>query len=296
MDLRRSTRRHGLGGDHNDAGNAAMDTHYSGAAAPSMPQAGSVALPPVFPHKKQLEPQRRLPHLSVCEGDTRHEIEEGTGLPARFAFLGKVAPYPAEDQASYVIDGKPDKGTSFEEAFVDDLSSGFLVVPAFPPLPQKTRKTQAAADSLEMIRDQHQLKEAVDMILRMSRDNYEELCELEKQSGADAASAATSYDEQLRSQQRRSEEGGTSVPHNLFSDAVVKSRFCRSTDGAWIGGAVPKPDMKKGVPLTRSGLTYGVDMRYPTADSELPETVEPLGWNPEPRIPKFPNLGANSLR
>jgi hypothetical protein len=252
----RSTRR--CPGGHDNAENSIIAAHHSSASAPSMPQAGSVApagLPP------QMQPERRLPRLPICEG---HEAEkpDGDTRPARFACLGEVAPYPAVEEASYVIESKPDRpgATSFERAFVDENSSGFMVVKAFPPPPQAA----ASADTsrLEMIHDRHQLKEAVDEIQDMASENWNS-----DDPGA-AAISADIYDEQLRG----SEEGGTSIPLDLFSDIVVKSGFCRSTDGAWTGAAAAKPDMKKGVSLTRSGLTYGVDMRHPTEKSELPET------------------------
>ena len=249
----RSTRR--CPGGHDNAENF-IAAHHSSVAAPSMPQAGSVA-PAVLPLKMQ--PERRLPRLPVCEG---HEQEkpDGDTRPARFAFLGEVAPYPAVEEASYVIEGKPDRpgDTSFERAFVDENSSGFMVVQAFPPPPQAAQAQAADTNSLEMIHDRHQLKEAVDEIQGMALENF-------NSDDPGAAVSADVYDEQLRG----SEEGGTSVPLDLFSDIVVKSGFCRSTDGAWTGGAAAKPDMKKGVSLTRSGLTYGVDMRHPTDKSEL---------------------------
>jgi len=206
----------------------------------------------------------RYPRLKIDMGHPKHETEEGVeGKPAaRFAELGFVAPYPPNEDASYDIHAKPDDSDdspdsdNFERSFVDPSSHGFMCVQA---LPRADTVSSSSSSESDTIRDKTELKQVVEGIIEIADQN-----EKAAPAGDDSKSYEATLDERLRG----SKHGGVALPLNLFTAVLVESGFCRSTDGAWLGQASTKPDIKRGVRLTRSRLTYGVGMRHPTAESK----------------------------
>jgi hypothetical protein len=149
-----------------------------------------------------------------------------------------------------------------------------MCVQAFPRA--DTASSSSSSPESDTIRDKTELKQVVEGIIEIANQN---------ETNAPAADSEDSklYEATLDQQLRGSKHGGVALPLNLFTAVLVESGFCRSTDGAWLGQASTKPDIKRGVRLTRSRLTYGVGMRHPSgsAESESRRTVTSL--NPDPQ-------------
>ena len=129
-----------------------------------------------------------------------------------------------------------------------------MFVRAFPGAADTA--TSSRSSESDRIRDKTELRHVVEGIKEIADENEK------------ADSNGEGYDYSLDGQLRGSKEGGVGLPLNLFTAVLVKSGFCRSADGAWLDKASTKPDIKRGIRLTRSGLTYGIGMRHPTEDSE----------------------------